>query len=265
MRPRPFDWRHTPGIGSFAALALIFLYAPLAVLVVYSFNANTMVTVWSGFSLRWYGVAMADGAIRSATFNSLIVAVSATILSTIIATLGALALERGRDFKGRGGAIGLVGLPLVVPEIVTAVTTLVFFAGVGLNLGLFNLVIAHTVFCIPFAMLPIQARLKEMPAGVEDAARDLYADERRLFLKVTLPLLAPGIMSGAMLAFVTSLDDFLISLMLSGAGTTTLPVYIYSMLRIGVTPEINAVSTMLLALSLVLVVTALALTRRRSL
>lgn len=264
MRARPFDWRRTPGIAPFAAFAIIFLYAPLVVLVVYAFNANNVVTIWTGFSLNWFGVAVRDQAIRDATFNSLVVAIASTILATMIATLGALALERGPNFKGRGATIGLVGLPLVVPEIVTAVTTLVFFSGIGLHLGLFNLIIAHTVFCIPFAMLPIQARLKEMPAGVEEAARDLYADERRLFIKITLPLLAPGIMSGAMLAFVTSLDDFIISLMLSGAGTTTLPVYIYSMLRVGVTPEINAVSTLLLLLSLIFVVTALLLTRKRS-
>ena len=140
------------------------------------------------------------------------------VASTVIATAGALGLERGRRLAGRTAVLGLIMLPLIVPEIVTAITTLVFFSAIGLRLGLLNLIIAHTVFCIPFALLPIQARLQEIGSAVEDAGRDLYANEWRVFARITFPLLLPAIIAGAMLAFVTSLDDFLISMMVSDAG-----------------------------------------------
>jgi spermidine/putrescine transport system permease protein len=151
----------------------------------------------------------------------------------------------------------MIALPLIVPEIIVAITTLIFFSAIGMKNGLINLMIAHTVFCIPFALLPIQARLRDMGGVLEDAARDLYASEWQLFRRVTLPLLAPAIAAGALMAFVVSLDDFLISLMVSGAGSTTLPVYVYGMMRLGVTPEVNAISTILLGVSLVIVAAAL--------
>lgn len=259
---RPFDWRRTPGLPGLTALVFVFLYAPLLILVVYAFNASNLTTVWAGFSLRWFQRVAENPQIRDAALNSLIVAVVATLLSTLIATFAALALERGRDFPGRDTVVGLIAMPLVVPEIVVAITTLVFFSAIGLKLGLGNLIIAHTVFCIPFALLPIRARLKDMGEVVETAARDLYAPEREIFRRITLPLLWPAILSGAMLAFVTSLDDFLISMMVADAGATTLPVYIYGMMRLGVTPEVNAVSALLLLISTVLVTFALIMTRR---
>ncbi len=260
---RPFDWRYTPGFGPLTAAILVFLYAPLAILVVYAFNASRMVTVWRGFSTQWF-VAIAQNAdIRAAAENSLIIAVTATIASTLIALAGALALERGVLNFGRGIVMGMVAMPLVVPEIVVAITTLVFFSALGMHHGLLNLIIAHTVFCIPFALLPIQARLKNMGGTLEEAGRDLYASEWKLFRRITLPLLAPAIGAGAIMAFVISLDDFLISVMVSSAGSTTLPVYVYGMMRLGVTPEVNAISTVLLAISLVFVASALLLGRRR--
>lgn len=258
---RPFDWRRTPGLGPYAGLMFFFLYAPLAILVVYAFNDNNIATVWTEFSLSWFTKVLHNGDIQRATKNSVIVAVTATIASTAIAVAGAIALERGRKIRERGVAVSLIMLPLIVPEIVTAITTLVFFTSIGLRLGVGNLIIAHTVFCIPFALLPIQARLRDIGAAVEDAARDLYADEWRVFRRVTLPLLMPAVVSGALLAFVVSLDDFLISLMVSEPGTTTLPIYIYGMMRVGVTPEINAVSTLLLLASLALVVPAMLVRR----
>jgi len=194
-----------------------------------------------------------NGAILDAAKNSLIVGVIATILATTIATAGALALARGGSFKGKGISVGVMTLPLVVPEIVTAVATLMFFSAIGLNLGLGNLIIAHTVFCIPFAFMPIRARLEGMRTDLEQAACDLYSTEWQAFRYITLPTMLPGILAGATLAFVISLDDFIISLMVSSAGTTTLPVYIYSMIRQGIPPEVNAVSTVLFAVSLALV------------
>jgi spermidine/putrescine transport system permease protein len=260
---RPFDWRYTPGFAPLTVAILVFLYAPLTILVVYAFNASRMVTVWQGFSTQWF-VAIAQNAdIRGAAENSLIIAVCATIASTLIALAGALALERGILNVGRGIVMGMVAMPLVVPEIVVAITTLVFFSALGMHHGLLNLIIAHTVFCIPFALLPIQARLKNMGGTLEEAGRDLYASEWNLFRRITLPLLAPAIGAGAIMAFVISLDDFLISVMVSSAGSTTLPVYVYGMMRLGVTPEVNAISTVLLAISLVFVASALLLGRRR--
>jgi len=260
---RPFDWRYTPGFGALTVAILVFLYAPLTILVIYAFNASRMVTVWQGFSTQWFVAVAQNADIRGAAENSLIIAVAATIASTLIALAGALALERGILSFGRGIVMGMVAMPLVVPEIVVAITTLVFFSALGMHHGLLNLMIAHTVFCIPFALLPIQARLKNMGGTLEEAGRDLYASEWNLFRRITLPLLAPAIGAGAIMAFVISLDDFLISVMVSSAGSTTLPVYVYGMMRLGVTPEVNAISTLLLAISLVFVATALLLGRRR--
>jgi spermidine/putrescine transport system permease protein len=257
-----FDWRRTPGLPSFTLAILAFLYAPLLILVTYAFNSSRMVTVWQGFSVEWF-VKVADNAdIRLAAENSVIIAVAATIASTLIATAGALGLERGKLYVGRGLLTGMIAMPLVVPEIVVAITTLIFFASIGMHYGLLNLIIAHTVFCIPFAFLPIQARLRQMGGTIEEAGRDLYAGEWQLFRRITLPLLMPAIGAGAIMAFVVSLDDFLISMMVSGAGSTTLPVYVYGMMRLGVTPEVNAISTILLVVSLIFVTAALLLGRR---
>ena len=260
---RPFDWRHTPGFAPLTVAILVFLYAPLVILVVYAFNASRMVTIWQGFSVQWFVAIARNGDIRGAAENSLIIAVCVTIASTLIAIAGALALERGTMRFGRGMVAGMVAMPLVVPEIVVAITTLVFFSALGMHHGLLNLIIAHTVFCIPFALLPIQARLKDMGGTLEEAGRDLYASEWLLFRRITLPLLAPAIGAGAIMAFVISLDDFLISMMVSSAGSTTLPVYVYGMMRLGVTPEVNAISTVLLAISLIFVASALFLGRKR--
>ena len=155
-------------------------------------------------------------------------------------------------------------MPLVAPEIVTAIATLIFFEAIGLRAGVGNIAIAHIVFCIPFALLPIRARLREMPRDIEDAARDLYADSWAVFLRVTLPLLMPAIVAGATLAFVVSLDDFLITFMVAPAGATTLPVYLYGMLRVGVTPEANAAATILLVISIAAVVLSSVLVRPRT-
>lgn len=258
---KPFRWQHNPGLGPFTWAVLAFLYLPLLVLFIFSFNANRQVTVWSHFSLAWFATVAHDGNIRLCAYNSVVVAVVATIVSVLIAVPAALALERGRNFRGRGVSLGLITMPLVVPEIVTAIATLIFFSSIGFHNGLLNLIIAHTVFCIPFALLPIQARLEAVGASFEDAARDLYGSEWRIFRRITLPLLMPGIIAGGALAFVISLDDFLISFMVSSSGSTTLPVYVYGMMRLGVTPEVNAISTILLVISAALAALAFAFTR----
>jgi spermidine/putrescine transport system permease protein len=244
---------HYRGLGLWNVAFLIFLYMPIVVLIFYSFNDNRMVMNWSGFSIDWYIKAFNNVAIQDAVLNSLIVAFFATVISTAIATIGALVLARGGNFRGKTVSLGLITLPLMVPEIVTAVAMLIFFAAIGINWGLGNVIIAHVTFCIPFAFMPIRARLEGMDTSMEQASRDLYASEWETFRFITVPQLMPGIIAGAMLAFVISMDDFIITLMVSGAGSTTLPVYIYSMIRRGLTPEINAVSTLLLLFSVAIV------------
>lgn len=264
MSTRGFDWRRMPAFATLSVAALAFLYLPLLVLVVYAFNANRVALIWTGVSLRWFAKALANEDLRRAALNSLIVAGVATPLATLFAIPAALAFERARALPGRAAGEALIALPLVAPEIVTAIATLVFFQAIGLQAGLGNIILAHTTFCLPFAMMPMRARLREMPSDVEDAARDLYAGRWAVFRLVTLPMLAPAIVAGATLAFVTSLDDFIITLMLAQAGATTLPVYLYSMLRLGVTPEANAAATILLVVSIAAVVVAARLGARRS-
>ncbi len=252
-----------PELSCIGWFAVAFLYAPLLVLLVYAFNANRLALVWSGFSTRWFGVALADADLRRAAVNSLLVAIVATPVATLLALPAALAFERGRFFPGRAASEALVALPLVAPEIVTAIATLVFFEAIGLHAGLGNVMLAHIVFCVPFAVLPIRARLRAMPSGLEDAAQDLYATAWQAFRRVTLPLLKPAVVAGATLAFVVSLDDFLITLMVAGAGSTTLPVYIYGMLRLGVTPEANAAAAILLLVSVATITLAILLAGTR--
>lgn len=251
-----------PGFGGFSLLFYLYLYAPIVVLVVFSFNANQSATVWTGFSLDWYRAAFANQALRQAAGNSVLVAVCASIIATVLATLAALATSRGARFKGVQLAMGTLMLPLVLPEIVTGVATLALFSSLGISLGYGNLIIAHTVFCIPFAYLPIRARLNDMDSSLEQAAMDLYAGPWRTFRRVTLPLLMPGVMSGVMLAFIVSLDNFVISMMVSQAGTTTLPIFIFGLLRMGVTPDVNAVSTLILGVSVLFVTLSYLLGRK---
>jgi spermidine/putrescine transport system permease protein len=244
-------WRFR-GIATSAGLFFAYLYLPTAVLIALSFNENRIATIWTGFSPHWYGVVLANDDILRAARNSLVIAVSASVTGTALATFAALATSRER-FRGESVVNGLLALPLLVPEIVTAVATLLFFVLIGLELGVLTVIVAHTVFCIPFAYLPVRARLQGMDPALGHAAADLYANEWQTFRRVTLPLLWPGILSGLVLAFIISLDDFVITYFVAGAGATTLPVYIFGMIRIGVTPEVNAVSALMLVVSIMLV------------
>ena len=241
-----------PGIAPAAGFAFAFLYLPIIVLIALSFNENRIATIWSGFSTQWYGVVLGNDDILRAAKNSITIATVAAVLGTVLATVTALGMARSR-FRGQTAVSAVIVLPLVVPEIVTAVATLLFFVLIGFKLGLLTVMVAHTVFCIPFAYLPIRARLEGMEKALTEAASDLYANEWQTFRRVTLPLLWPGIMSGALLSFIISLDDFVITYFVSGAGATTLPVYIFGMIRIGVTPEVNAVSALMLAVSILVV------------
>lgn len=257
-----FSVGRIPGFAAATLAFFLFLYAPILLLVVFSFNGSNSATIWSHFSLDWYAKVAANSDIQRATLNTLIVAGIASVLATALATLAALAMARGGRFRGSQIALGTLLLPLIVPEIVIAIAMLIFFTAVGMNLGLGNIIIAHTVFCIPFAYLPIRARLDSLSPVYEEAAQDLYADGWRTFRHVTFPLLAPGILSGLMLAFITSVDDFIISLMVGSAGSTTLPIYIYSLIRIGITPQINAISTLVLLISFIFVSLSWLIARR---
>ena len=243
--------RRFPLTREIALLVLVYLYVPVLVLVGYSFNANRTATIWTHASLDWYGQILVNPSIQSAATNSLILALCAAIGATTLALLAALAMSRA--FARRGVIEAALNMPLILPEIVVAVATLMLFVALGVKLGLGAMILAHTAFCIPFAYLPIRARLEGMNRSYEEAAQDLYANRFRTFRRVTMPLLWPGILAGFTLAFVTSLDDFLTSFFLSGPGTTTLPVYIFSSIRAGITPEINAISTVMLVISVVLV------------
>ncbi|WP_374394884.1 ABC transporter permease [Tabrizicola sp.] len=253
--------RRFPLTREVSFFVLAYLYLPVFVLIGYSFNANRTATVWTHASLDWYVRILNNPSIRAATWNSLVLALSAATAATVIALLAALATRSA--FPGRDASETLLKLPLILPEIVVAVATLILFVAVGIDLGLGAMILAHTVFCIPFAYLPIRARLDGMSGSYEEAAQDLYANRFRTFRRVTLPLLWPGVLAGFTLAFVTSLDDFLTSFFLSGPGTTTLPVYIFSAIRAGITPEINAISTVMLVISILLVSLSFALTRLR--
>lgn len=261
-RARRFTVGRIPGFGAATWAFFLFLYAPIALLIIFSFNGSNSATIWSHFSLDWYLKVAANSDIQRAALNSLIVAAVASTLATALATFAALAMVRGGPFRGQQLALSTLLLPLIVPEIVIAIAMVIFFTGIGLSLGLGNLIIAHTVFCIPFAYLPIRARLDSLSPVYEEAAQDLYADNWRTFWHVTFPLLAPGILAGLMLAFITSVDDFIISLMVGSAGTTTLPIYIYSLIRIGITPQINAISTLVLLISFIFVSLAWLIARR---
>ncbi|NHV26509.1 ABC transporter permease [Burkholderia sp. D-99] len=255
-RPARFRANHFNGFGAMTTAFYLYLYAPIVALVILSFNGSTSATVWKSFSLQWYEVVFQNTALRDAARNSVVIALAAASLSTVLATMAALAIARRKRTRTTTMSERLVMLPLVLPEIVVGVATLGFFSAIGLSLGAGNLIIAHTVFCIPFAYLPIRARLQGMDTRLEQAAMDLYAREWATLRYVTLPLLMPGIVSGLMLAFVVSLDNFIISVLVAQAGSTTLPIFIFGLMRMGVTPDVNAASTIILVVSVGLVVAA---------
>ncbi|MDR7037351.1 MULTISPECIES: ABC transporter permease [Methylobacterium] len=237
-------------------LGLAFLYAPILVLVVFSFNASSLVTVWGGFSTRWYGVLLDDAPLIAAAWVSLRVALMAALVATILGTLAALALERHGRFRGRGPFTALVYAPMVMPEVITGLSLLLLFVGIGLDRGLATIVIAHATFGTGFVAVVVGARLKGLDRSLEEAAADLGAGPARVFRTVTLPLLAPAVAAGFLLAFTLSLDDLVIASFVSGPGATTLPMRLYSQVRLGVNPEINAASTLLIALVSLVVLAA---------
>jgi spermidine/putrescine transport system permease protein len=266
MAERGFSVTQLPGFTAVAILAFVLLYAPIVTIVIYSFNASESVALWGGFSMRWYAAAWENDAVQDATVRSLIIATAASLIATTVATMAALGTTRRGRFKGQTFIYVMINQPLMVPEIVTAVALLIFFAAIKVATGyqgLGYLILAHSAFCVPFAYLPIRARLEGMDMALEYAAADLYATPWATFRRITLPLLAPGIFAGAMLAFVISLDDVIITEFVKSAGQDTLPTYMLGQLRRAVTPEVNAIATALLALTVVLLTAFFLLTRKR--
>jgi spermidine/putrescine transport system permease protein len=245
----------------FAVAVFLFLYVPIFVLIIYSFNANRVVGVWQGFSLNWYQELFRDRAIGQAFRNSMWVAGWSTLISTILGTMAALVLERYR-FRGRLVFDAALYLPIIIPDIVMALSTLLFFVMVAIPLSRYTILIAHVAFNISFVAVVVRARLADMDSSLEEAAADLGASEWQTFRRVTFPLLMPGIVAAALLAFTLSLDDFVITFFVSGPGSTTLPVRVYSMIKFGVTPEVNAISTLMLVGSTILVIISLVIQRR---
>ncbi|WP_122076100.1 ABC transporter permease [Pseudophaeobacter sp. EL27] len=250
------DVRNYKGFRAITILCLIILYAPLVVVTVYSFNASKSITVWEGLSLHWYVDVFTgpeSGKFKLAARNSFVIAIIAATVSTAIATLAATAIVRGGKFRLRRVSFGLISLPLMVPEIVTAVATLIFFNSIGFGRGLMTILLAHIAFCIPFAYLPISARMQGIEDSYEQAAMDLYATKRQAFTRILMPLMMPGIISGFLLAFIVSLDDFIITNFVKGAGIETLPTAIFGSVKQGLKPNIMAISTMLLSVSIIMV------------
>lgn len=259
-------------LGLNAWTIFVFLYGPILILVLFSFNETRSVARWSGLSFDWYRRLFDNESLLRAARNSLLIASVSTLVSTVFGTLTALGMDRYR-FRMRTALDAVLYLPIVIPEIVMGISLLLFF-----NLGLFpvlrtvlhlnptlgvpTITIGHIAFNIPFVYVVVRARLVGFDRTLEEAAQDLGADPWRTFWRITFPLLIPGILGGALLAFTLSLDDFLVAVFTAGTASPTMPLYIYSLVRRGVTPEINALSTVMLAASMLLVVLSLVLQRR---
>jgi putrescine transport system permease protein len=239
---------------SSVALGLAFLYLPIAILVIYSFNASRLVTVWGGWSTRWYAELLADNAMLEAAGVSLRVAALSASLATVLGTLAAIALTHAGRFRGRTLFTGMVYAPLVMPEVITGLSLLLLFVALALDRGFWTVTIAHTTLTMCFVAVVVQSRLVIFDRSLEEAAMDLGCPPGRTFLVITLPLIWPAVAAGWMLAFTLSLDDLVIASFTTGPGATTLPMRIYSQVRLGVKPEINAVCTIMIAVVAMLLV-----------
>jgi spermidine/putrescine transport system permease protein len=239
-------------LWSAAGFAYAFLYLPLVIVVVYSFNDSRLNAEWVGFTLDWYRKLAENNEMLQAAANSLLIAFVASLVSTVLGTMAGIAMHR---YRTRLLPI-LVLTPIAIPEILMGVSLLIFFVMLNLTLGLVSVALAHIAFCIGFVAIVVRARLAGMDESLVEAARDLGATPWQAFRLVTLPLIMPGVIAGALMAFTLSIDDFVITFFTAGAGTVTLPLQIYSMIKIAVTPEVNAVSTLLMLLTLVLIVIA---------
>ena len=244
-------------------LGFAFLYLPIVILIVYSFNESKLVTVWAGFSVKWYSELFRNQGLIDAAWVTIRVAFVSATAATVLGTLAALALTRYTRFRGRVLFSGMVYAPLVMPEVITGLSLLLLFVAIGLERGFMTVTLAHITFSMCFVAVVVQSRLITFDRSLEEAAMDLGAPPLKTFFLVTLPLIFPAVISGWMLAFTLSLDDLVIASFTSGPGATTLPMKIYSQVRLGVTPEINAVCTLLIAFVACGVIAASLVNKRR--
>jgi putrescine transport system permease protein len=243
-------------------IGLVFLYVPIAILVIYSFNDSKLVSVWGGWSLRWYRALLDDSAILQAAWVSIRIAFMTACLATLLGTLAALALVRMGRFRGRLPFSAMVYAPMVMPEVIIGLALLLLFVAIDVERGMITTTLAHTTLTMCFVTVIVQSRLLSFDWSLEEAAMDLGCRPFRVFLTVTLPLILPAVLAGFMLAFTLSLDDLVIASFTTGPGATTLPIRIYSEVRLGVKPEINAISTIMIAFVAIVVVAASFLTKR---
>jgi spermidine/putrescine transport system permease protein len=240
-----------------------YIYLPILILIIFSFNTQKLNIRWEGFTLAWYEKLFHDNQVLLATRNTLIIAVVSTLVATIIGTMAALALQRYR-FRGYNLSETLLYVPVVIPEVVMGISLLAFFAMVNFSLGIVTITLSHIAFNIPFVALVVRARLHGFDKSIEEASMDLGANELITFWRVTLPTIMPGVLSGAMLAFTLSLDDYVITYFTAGPGSTTLPLRIFSMVRFAVTPEVNALSTVWILIVFILLFIGEYAARRRA-
>lgn len=244
-------------------LGFAFLYLPIVLLVLYSFNASELVTVWGGFSTKWYVSLLQNQGLIDAAWVTLRVGLVSATVATVLGTMGALALTRYTRFRGRTAMSGMIFAPLVMPEIITGLSLLLLFVAIGLDRSILTLILAHTTFSMCFVAVVVQSRLISFDGALEEAARDLGATPLAAFFQVTLPVIAPAIVASWMLAFTLSLDNLVTSAFTSGPGATTLPMTIYGQVRRGVTPEINAACTIIVACVTMAVIIASVFNKRR--
>ncbi len=251
-------------LAGHSTLVFLFFYAPLVVLVVFSFNDSRFVNRWEGFTFDWYRAIPQDAALMNAVKNSLIIALVSTIVSTVLGTMAALALERYRRWLGKRTFDALLYLPVIIPDVTMAVMLLIFFTQLNQSLGITTIILSHIAFNISFVAIVVRARLANLDPLLEEAAADLYAGRWQAFRRVTLPLILPGVLGGALLALTLSLDDVVITSFVQGPGSTPLAVEVFARIKRGVTPIINAISTLMLVASMMLVLGSLVIQRRQS-
>ncbi|MYM55246.1 ABC transporter permease [Thalassovita mangrovi] len=255
---RRFTWFNATSL----TLGFVFLYMPMVILVIYSFNASKLVTVWAGFSTKWYGELVQNEAFLDAAWVTFRVAVFSSTIATVLGTMAAYVLVRSGRFFGRTLFSGMIYAPLVMPEVITGLSLLLLFIGIGLDRGILTIVLAHTTFSMCYVSVVVSSRLVSFDKSLEEAALDLGCTPMQSFRLVTLPIIAPAVISGWLLAFTLSLDDLVIASFTSGPSATTLPIKIFSAVRLGVSPEINALSTIMIAIVTVGVISASLISKR---
>ncbi len=247
----------------YLAVIFVLMYLPILLVIIYSFNQSKISSVWDGFSLKWYRELFADKSMFTALINSIILAFSSSVLAAIIGTLGAIGMSK-TNFKANG-IIGYIStLPIMIPEIILGMVFLVFFSLIGIPFGMTSLILAHTTFCVPYVFMLVKARLVGLDKSYVEAARDLGASEIRAFKDITIPLISPAILSGMLLSFAMSFDDVIISIFVTGASTNTLPIKIYTQLKTGVSPKINALCTLMFIATVLIVVLSNIISKKTS-